>query len=69
MSKRLLTIKEASEYLGITVNGLYHMVYRREIPFVKIKGRIRFDLNDIDEWIERNKVRDFSSLLEEKIGI
>jgi|YelNatPaOPRAMG01_1025707.scaffolds.fasta_scaffold638782_1 putative molybdopterin biosynthesis protein len=54
--KRLLTIKEASEYLGISVKGLYNMVNRRELPFYKIGKRVRFDMKQLDEWIEKHKV-------------
>ncbi len=61
IQKRLLTIKEASEYLGISEKGLYNMVWRKEIPFVKIRKRVRFDIEDIKEWIERNKIKDIES--------
>jgi len=54
--KRLLTIKEASDYLGISVKGLYNMVNRRELPFYKIGKRVRFDMKQLDEWIEKHKV-------------
>jgi excisionase family DNA binding protein len=62
--KRLLTIKEASEYLGITENALYCMVYRRQIPFVKIGKRLRFDKIDSDKWIEKQKILDNETITE-----
>ncbi|MCM8772761.1 MAG: helix-turn-helix domain-containing protein [Candidatus Omnitrophica bacterium] len=65
--KRLLTIKEASEYLGISVRGLYLMVYRRQIPFVKLGGKIRFDVKKLDEWIEKNTIPSAEDLIEKKI--
>ncbi len=67
--KRLLKIEEASEYLSISKKGLYNMIYRREIPFVKIKGRIRFDIIDLDKWIEENKINDAEALLNEVIKV
>lgn len=67
IKKRLLTIKEASEYLGISVRGLYLMVYRRQIPFVKLGGKIRFDLKKLDEWIEKNTIPSAEDLIEKKI--
>lgn len=69
INKRLLTPKEVSEYLGISVKGIYNMVYRRQIPFVKIGGRLKFDIRDIDNWIEENKVKDVNSLLNEKFKV
>jgi len=69
IQKRLLTIKEASEYLGISEKGLYNMVYRREIPFVKLGGKLRFDIIDIEKWINDNKISCVDALLNEKIKI
>ena len=64
VEKRLLNIKEASEYLGISQKGLYNMIYRREIPFIKIGGRVRFDIIDLDKWIEGQKIKSVSSVIE-----
>lgn len=66
VEKRLLTIKEASEYLGISVKGIYNMVNRRQIPFIKIGGRLRFDKIDLDNWVEKQKIPD-SNDIKEKI--
>jgi len=29
----------------------------REIPFVKKSGRLIFDIRDLDEWMERDRIR------------
>ena len=70
--KRLLTIKEASEYLGISVKGLYNMVNRRELPFYKIGKRVRFDMKQLDEWIEKHKVESVDNQVDDflhKLGV
>jgi excisionase family DNA binding protein len=54
---RLLTVRQAAEYLGTTPATLYGRVWRREIPFIKIGRSVRFDAKDLDELIERSKVR------------
>ena len=56
MQKRLITIKEASEYLGISVNTLYSWVSQRKIDYVKIGRLTKFDLRVIDKFIENNSV-------------
>jgi excisionase family DNA binding protein len=55
MEKRLLDIKEAAEYLGMTESALYKKVWKRQVPFaVKIGRTLRFDKVRMDEWIEDN---------------
>jgi excisionase family DNA binding protein len=56
MQKRLITIKEASEYLGISVNTLYSWVSQKKIDYVKIGRLTKFDLRVIDNFIENNSV-------------
>ena len=56
MQKRLLTIKEASEYLGISANTLYSWVSQKKIDYVKIGRLTKFDLRVIDKFIENNSV-------------
>jgi|TARA_B100001971_G_C18209544_1_gene549759 excisionase family DNA binding protein len=56
MQKRLLTIKEASEYLGISVNTLYSWVSQKKIDYVKMGRLTKFDLKSIDKFIENNSV-------------
>lgn len=62
MEKRLLNIKEVSEYLGVKEHTLYMWVSQRRIPFVKCGRLTKFDLKKIDKWIEENAVSeiDFS---------
>ena len=56
MQKRLLTINEASEYLGISANTLYSWVSQKKIDYVKIGRLTKFDLKVIDKFIENNSV-------------
>ncbi len=56
MRKRLLNITEASEYLGIPRGSLYKLNWQRRIPVVKIGKSLRFDIQDLDAWIEENKI-------------
>jgi excisionase family DNA binding protein len=54
---RLLNVKEAARYLGTTPASLYSMVWRREVPFVKLGRSLRFDMNDLDALIEASKFK------------
>ena len=54
-SQRLLTVRQAAEYLGLKATTLYDWVARRKIPFVKLNGALRFDLQDMERLIESEK--------------
>ena len=55
--RRLMCVREAAAYLGTTPATLYTRVWRREIPFIKLGRSLRFDVKDLEELIERSKVR------------
>jgi excisionase family DNA binding protein len=56
MDKRLFTVKEAAEYLALSPITLYHLVHKREIPFVKLRPKaLRFDKQDLDRLVEKVK--------------
>jgi excisionase family DNA binding protein len=58
---RLLTLKQAAQYIGHSVDLVREMVAKREIPHVpKGHGEQRthylIDRLDLDRWVEKNKV-------------
>jgi len=52
---RLLTIQEAARHLAVSVSTLYGWVWQRRIPFIKIGRALRFDLRDLEAFVEANK--------------
>src|SRR5262245_63952382 len=54
---RLWTPEDAAGFLRITVKALYQMVYRREIPFLKIGRRLRFEEERLRAWLREKEVR------------
>ncbi len=56
MQKRLLTVKEASTYLGISVNTLYSWVSQKKIDYVKMGRLTKFDIKVLDKYIENNTI-------------
>ena len=55
MKKRLLTVEEASVYIGRSVCALRELYWAGKIPIVKSDRRIFLDVYDLDKWIEQNK--------------
>ena len=56
MEKRLLNIKEAAEYMATTPGTLYQKVHNGTIPYVKIGRSLRFDIEELNEFIKNNTV-------------
>jgi len=54
---RLLTIQEAAHFLAVSVSTLYGWVWQRRISFVKVGRALRFDLADLEKFVEANKTR------------
>jgi excisionase family DNA binding protein len=56
--KRLITAKEASQYLSLSTETVYRMAASKKLPYLKIGDRVLFDIKALDQWIEKNMVRD-----------
>ena len=52
--KRWIAIKELSDYIGFKPSTIYNWVCHNQIPYDKIHGRLRFELEKIDNWIREN---------------
>ncbi len=52
---RLLKKREIADYLGFTIWAIDAWVSQHRIPFVKFGKAVRFDLNDIENWIQEHK--------------
>lgn len=54
--KKLLNIDEVAEYLNVSKPTIYRIVDSRQISFYKIRGSLRFSQEDIDKYLEQNKI-------------
>lgn len=53
--KIILTFQQTKELLGTTNGHLRSLVFHKKIPFLKLNRLIRFDYDDLIEWINSNK--------------
>lgn len=51
-----LKTREAAEHLGIPYRTLRHFVADRRIPFYKVGTMLLFDRDELDRWLETQKV-------------
>jgi excisionase family DNA binding protein len=56
-SSRLLDIGAVAQRLAVTERQVRRLVAERRIPYVKVGRFVRFDPDDIDEWISEARVR------------
>jgi len=55
--RRLITAKEASQYLSLSTDTIYRMASLKKLPYLKIGDRVLFDIKTLDQWIERRMIR------------
>jgi excisionase family DNA binding protein len=53
MVKEVMTLREASQYLGISPDTLYKYLSEKSIPAFKLGNRWRFKKDSLDRWMER----------------
>ncbi len=56
--RRLITAREAGQYLSLSTDTIYRLASHKRVPYLKIGGRILFDVKALDHWIERHLVKE-----------
>jgi len=52
-NQRLLTAKDVAGILQCSLQHIYNLVWRDEIPHVKIGGLLRFKWEELIEWLNK----------------
>ena len=55
MEKKIVDADGVAGYLSISKDGVYAMVHERKIPYFKVGRRVRFDLVEVNSWLEQRK--------------
>jgi excisionase family DNA binding protein len=56
--RRLITAKEASQFLSLSTETVYRMAATKKLPYLKVGDRVLFDLKALDHWVDRHMVRE-----------
>lgn len=56
MEKRYINPVELSQYLGISKETVRSWTWQRKIPWHKVGRLVKFDLREIDSWMQENRV-------------
>ena len=57
VEKRFLNVPEVAEYLGFSISAIRKWVRRGTIPFNKVNGGIRFDIERLEQWLAKKVVK------------
>ena len=57
VNKKYLTAKEAAEYLGLTIQGIWKLAFNKKIRYYKPNGKmIYFAVSDIEDYVTGGEV-------------
>jgi len=54
----LIDIPTAADKLATTERHVRELIYRREIPYLKVGHLVRFDTDELADWIDAQRVPD-----------
>ncbi|WDH83301.1 helix-turn-helix domain-containing protein [Paenibacillus urinalis] len=49
--KKILTVSELASYLQVSTDSIYAMVREKQIPHIRVRRRILFNTELIEEWM------------------
>ena len=55
LKKELLTPQDLCMFLKIKISHLRTMIFKKEIPVIRLNRLLRFDPDEIEKWIENKK--------------
>ena len=54
--QRLMSVKEAAAYVGLSPHTVYGMVSQRRIPYLKVGRLVKFDQAMLDAWLKKHTI-------------
>ena len=52
----IMTINEAVEYTRLSKPTIYRLTSTKKIPFLKVGGKVLFNLQELTDWLESQSV-------------
>jgi len=63
LTREICDIKTLAKYLDVSVPFIRKLVRAKSIPCFRIGNRLKFDLREIDKWIELHREEERKSIL------
>lgn len=64
--ERLLTLKDTSQYLNLSIQTLYSYTSRKTIPYIKKGKKLLFRKKDLDEWLKEGHSQKYKRTFHEE---
>jgi len=55
IKKHFYNTEEVAEHLSVSISAIRKWIRTGQIPFTRINGAIRFDIDEIQKWTMKNK--------------
>ena len=55
-SRRLLSVPQVAAMISVSSRTVWSWIYARKIPFIKIGGSVRIDLNELERVLDAGTV-------------
>lgn len=52
----LISVEQLADELAVSVRYVRRIIAERRIPYVKVGHLIRFERDEVDRWVEANRV-------------
>ncbi len=56
MDKQFIGVEDLAKYLDVSINTLRSWVWQRQIPYFKVGRLVRFDMQEVENWLKDRKV-------------
>lgn len=60
-SSGIVDVRGLADHLHITESFVRRLVRERRIPYFKVGWLLRFDLGEVNEWLDRTRIDPFST--------
>ncbi|XEC95680.1 helix-turn-helix domain-containing protein [Paenibacillus tarimensis] len=55
--QKVFSVSELANYLSVSTDSIYAMVREKQIPHVRIRRRIVFPMNLVEEWLVNQQLK------------
>jgi len=62
-SNNFITPEELADIFKISKSSVYRLIDKRQIPFFKIGGKLRFSQSDIDKYLENVRIEPITKII------